>query len=40
MDELEYGYDGGLDFRICDVGREHNREADALAVQALDEAEA
>ncbi|KAI5925568.1 ribonuclease H-like domain-containing protein [Camillea tinctor] len=38
LDEMTYGDDGGRDFRFWYVPREENREADALANRALDDA--
>lgn len=37
LDEIEYGDDGGIEVSFWYVGRELNREADALANAALDE---
>ncbi|KAI6085181.1 ribonuclease H-like domain-containing protein [Hypoxylon rubiginosum] len=36
LEDMEYGEDGGMDFKFWHVPREKNREADALANQALD----
>lgn len=36
LDEMEYGDDGGIDFKFWHVPREQNREADELANQAFD----
>lgn len=35
LDDMTYGDDGGMDFKFWHVPREQNREADALANQAL-----
>ncbi|KAK3945758.1 ribonuclease H-like domain-containing protein [Diplogelasinospora grovesii] len=35
LDDMTYGDDGGLDFKFWHISREKNREADALANQAL-----